>query len=123
VIRKTLLVVTAAVEAGAGVALMVVPSWAAELLLGDSLSSPASLVVARIGGSALLSIAVACWLGRAGDRRECSGLIVGVSIYNLAVLIVLVLAVFVQHLDGILLWPAVVLHAALAVWCFVERAS
>jgi hypothetical protein len=121
--RKALLIVTAAIEAGAGLALLIVPSWAAELLLGDGLSSPAALAVGRIAGSALLSISVACWLGRAGDRRERSGLIVGISIYNLAVPIVLVLGWFVQHLDGILLWPAVVLHAALAIWCFVERAS
>ena len=118
--KRALRIVTAAVEAGAGVALLVAPSWAAELLVGEGLSSPSSLVVARIAAAALMSIAVACGLERNGAR---SGLVAGLLLYNIAVPLVLLEARFDLQLDGILLWPAIVLHAGLAVWCFVERAS
>jgi hypothetical protein len=104
-------IVTTTLEAGAGAALLFAPSWSSEFLLGEGLTSPAALAVARIGGAALLSIAVAC-----GLERQVAGLLV----YNLAVPIVLVHARFASHLEGLGLWPACVLHAGLAVWCAFE---
>ena len=43
---KTLLIVTSLLEAATGVALLVLPSLTAELLLGEGLTSPQALVVA-----------------------------------------------------------------------------
>jgi hypothetical protein len=119
-IRKALLVVTAVVEAGAGFALLVIPTWAAELLLGEGLSSPASFAIARIAGSALMSLGVASWICCDVERVENPGLFAGLTVYNVAVPIVLVQGWFARDLNGILLWPAVVLHAALAVWCLAS---
>jgi hypothetical protein len=116
---KALLIVTALIEVGAGVALVVVPSLAADLLLGEGLSSPQALVVARVAGAALISVGVACWLGSNGERRAQTGLVTGMLIYNLAVLIVLVHAWLAWALKGIGLWPAVLLHAVLGLWCVV----
>ena len=88
------------------------------LLLGGSLDTPAALVVARVGGAALLSIGVACWLARNDPQsRAATGLIAALLLYNIAAVAVLVYAGIGLGLSGIGLWPAVVLHVALAVWC------
>ena len=114
---KALLIVTAILEAGTGAALLAVPSLLAEVLLGTGLSSPAALVVARVAGLALISVGVACWAGRNGERMARARLVGGMLIYNLGVPILLVYGWFAPALDGIGLWPASLLHAALAVWC------
>jgi hypothetical protein len=114
---RALLIVTALIEVGTGVALLVVPSLTAELLLGAGLASPQALVVARVAGVALISVGVACWLGRNGERGAPSGLIAGMLIYNLAVPIMLLNAWIALALKGLGLWPASVLHTALAIWC------
>lgn len=114
---KALLIVTALIEMGTGVALLVVPSLTAELLLGEGLSAPPALVVARVAGVALISVGVACWLGRHAERHAQSGLVAGLLIYNLGVPIVLIHGWIASALEGLGLWPASALHTGLAVWC------
>lgn len=117
---KALLVVTALIEVGTGFALLVVPSLTAELLLGEGLSWPQALVVARVAGAALISVGVACWLGRNGEHRAQSCLVAGMLIYNLAVPIVLLHGWIALSLEGLGLWPASLLHTGLAIWCLVS---
>jgi hypothetical protein len=114
---KSLLIVSALLELGAGAALLVVPSLTAELLLGEGLTSPQGPVVARVAGAALASIGAACWFGRNGERRAHSVQVAGMLIYNVAVATVLLQGRFASGLEGIGLWPAIFLHTALAVWC------
>lgn len=116
---KALLIVTALIEIGTGLALLVAPSLSVEFLLGEGLSSPQALVVARVAGVALISVGVACWLGRNADRRAQSGLIAGMLIYNLAVPILLLHGWIASALQGLGLWPASILHAVLAIWCVI----
>jgi hypothetical protein len=113
---KSLLIVTALLEAATGIALLVAPSVIVELLLGAGLSSPQSLVLGRIAGAALVSIGVACWLARKADA-VVTGLIAGMLIYNVAVPILLIYAAIAVGMSGVALWPASILHAALAIWC------
>ena len=61
---KNLLTLTAVIEVGAGAALMCCPSATVVLLLGSSLDTSAALAVARVAGTALLALGVACWLAR-----------------------------------------------------------
>ena len=115
---KTLHTVSALIEAGAGLALMCCPSAAVAILLGAPLDTPAALTVGHVGGAALLALGIACWLGRADTpSRAARGLVAAMLVYNVAAVAVLAYAGLGYGLHGVALWPAVVLHAAMAVWC------
>jgi hypothetical protein len=115
---KTLLTITAVIEAGTGVALAVAPSAVVLVLLGSPLDSPASLVISRILGAALVSLGAACWLARRDAQfRSSSGLIEAMLLYNIAAVSLLIHARIGLGMSGVGLWPAVLLHAALAVGC------
>jgi hypothetical protein len=114
---KMLLTITAAVEAGTGVALAVAPSAVVVFLLGSPLDSPAGLVLGRILGAALSSLGTAYWLGRDNaPGRPAAGLIAAMSLYNFAAVSPLGYAGIGLGMSGVGLWPAVILHAALLVW-------
>jgi hypothetical protein len=116
--KKTLFVVTAVIEAGAGLALIFWPSAAVMLLLGSSFDNHAGLTLGRVAGAALLALGVACWLARHNaESRPAAGLIMAMLLYNSATVLFLTIANIGSGLVGIALWPAVVTHAAMAVWC------
>ena len=83
---KSLLILTALIELGAGLALAAVPSTAIRLLVGEKVEIPAALTVARIGASALLALGLACWFARNDSRSGAAkGLIAAMLFYNAAV--------------------------------------
>ncbi len=100
---KRALLFAAAGEAGMGLALLIVPSLVGRLLLGEELTGIA-IPVARVGGIALIALAVACW---PGPPRA------GMLVYSAAVAFYLAYLGFAGGLAGILLWPAVILHVVL----------
>jgi hypothetical protein len=78
------------------------------------------VVVARLFGAAVLAIGFACWLGRSDTLGPAQlGLIAGVLVYDAAAAVLLAYAGLYLSLAGTALWPAVVFHAAMAVWCVV----
>jgi hypothetical protein len=116
--RANLLIVTALGEAGTGLLLLAWPPVLLALLLGVDQASPETTCCARVAGAALLAIGVACWIGRSDAHSFAQfGLLIGVLIYDVAAAVILAYAGLYLSLAGIALWPAVVLHAALAVWC------
>jgi hypothetical protein len=105
------------VEALVGVALALFPSLLISLLLGSPLDAPAGIVVARMAGSALLALGIACWLARNNsESRVAAGLILALLFYDAAVVVIFLCARLGSGLGGIALWPAVALHSGLAVW-------
>ena len=115
---------TAVIEAGAGFALLIVPSDAAKLLLGAPLETPVTLTVARIGGMALLTLGAAFWLARGDSQSRASkGLIAAMVLYNLGAAFILGAFGIGSQRVGVVLWPAVVLHTAMTAWCIMSVRS
>jgi hypothetical protein len=118
--RTYLLIATAFGEGGIGLLLLVWPPIPLALLLGVDHASPEVSFFARIAGAALLALGVACWLGRSVEHSAAQqGLLSGILIYDVAAAVILGYTGLFMSLAGIALWPAVVLHVALAVWCIV----
>jgi hypothetical protein len=114
---KSLLTATAAIEAAAGLALLAGPSVTASLLLGPPLEAPAPMTLARVGGAAILALAIVCWLTRDAPSLVLRGLVIAMMFYNTVVAAVLAFASFGYGLHGELLWPAVAFHVAMDGWC------
>ena len=100
---KKVLSLAAVAEAATGLALLIVPSLVGRVLLGEALTGVA-IPVARVAGIALIALGVACW---PGPPR------VGMVIYSAAVTLYLAYLGVAGNVTGMLLWPAVVLHAIL----------
>ncbi len=73
---KHFLTLTAAIEAGAGLGLLVVPSDIVQLLLGADISG-AAIPLGRVAGAALLALSVACWLTRGDAQNQAARRLVG----------------------------------------------
>jgi hypothetical protein len=115
---KTLLIVTAVIETGTGLALIVAPSVPVWLLLDTELDAPAALALGRIAGAALLSLGVACSLARNDEQsRAATGLTTAMLLYDTGAAAILAFGGLGSGLQGVGLWPAVALHAGMAVWC------
>jgi hypothetical protein len=118
---KSLYATTAAIEGGAGLALLWLPSRAANLLLGAPLQEPSAFTVARVGGAGLLTLGIACWLARSDTQSSAArGLITAMVVYNLGVALILAAAGLRPQRVGIILWPAVVLHTVMTAWCIMD---
>jgi hypothetical protein len=118
--RKYLLILTGLFEAGTGLLALFLPSVLLALLLGASAAAPEALFTGRVVGAALLAIGVACWLARSDHGSPAQhGLLIAVLIYDATVAGLLAYAGLVLSMAGLALWPAVVVHSLLSVWCVV----
>jgi len=108
-------VVTAGMEVGAGLALIVAPALVIRLLFGPS-ELQTGVAIGRLAGAALVSLGAACWWARHdGGSAASRGLVSGLLIYNAAV-VTLVLSGSFGSLSPPL-WAVVVVHGAMAIWC------
>ena len=115
---KRLLTLTAVIEAPTGLALIAVPSFVVQLLLGAEIAG-ASIPLARVAGTALLALSIACWLARKDlEGLAAKGVVGAMLLYNLGTVVVLATAGIGSKLVGLALWPAVIVHAVMAIWCF-----
>ena len=111
-----LFIVTAAIEIGAGLTLLVAPAMIIPLLFGSAVDTFPATGVARLAGGALLALGAACWWARFdGASAAARALVGGLLVYNIAV--VALATVGTLGGPGPLQWAAVALHAAQAVWC------
>jgi hypothetical protein len=112
---KALLTITGLIEGVTGLALAIVPSLLVSLLLGTSLTDPVAILIGRLAGAALFTVAIACLLSRTNVQ---SLVMVRVMLgYNIFSITLLVYAVLIERISGPGLWPAVLLHFGLLVWC------
>lgn len=112
---KALLTTTAILEGATGLVLIVAPSFLVSVLFGVAIRDPAAILLGRLAGVLLITIAVACWLSR-NDARP-SVMVKAMVVYNIAATSLLARAGFADRLTGPGLWPVVLLHAGLTVWC------
>ena len=121
---RLLFIVTAVLEVGIGLALLLSPPLTVSILIGAAFETSADSVVGRVSGAALLALGVASWLARNDEHsRAATGLIVSLLFYNVAAVVILAYAGVGLRLFGIGLWPAVVLHAVMSAWCLANVAS
>ncbi|MDT3776792.1 hypothetical protein PJI16_04360 [Nitrospira sp. MA-1] len=117
---RSLFIMTAILEAGTGLALVLAASTPAAILVGAPLDTYGGLIVARIAGAAIFSLGVACWFARDDGQSDAAiGLVSAMLVYNIAVVAVLVYAGMGLGLSKSGLWPAGLLHTVLAIWCIV----
>ena len=108
-------VVTAVIEGGAGLTLLVAPALVIRLLFSPS-EIQTAVAIARLAGAALLSLGAECWWARHdGGSAASRALVSGLLIYNAAV-VALVLAGNFGSV-GPLLWAVILVHGAMAFWC------
>lgn len=96
---------SAALEGGTALALVLAPNLVARLLFAVD-AQVVTEPLARIAGIALLSLAVACVLPN-GARTA-------ILVYNILVGAYLLALGLTGYADGVLLWPAVVIHGVMA---------
>lgn len=112
VMLRNLLYFTSVAEIGTGLALIFDPRLVVALLL-DAEVAGVGIPVGRCFGIALLALGLACWPSGANTRSD-SPAFRAMLIYNALTALFLIYLFVVGHFAGMLLWPAVALHAVVA---------
>ena len=99
----------AGIEVVTGLILIVRPSLFVQLLFSTGLSDVGQ-ALGRLAGFAVLALALACWPGGGAASRSA---LRALLVFSLLTTIYLVYVGVGGALVGVLLWPAVALHAAL----------
>ena len=103
---KSALIFAAVAEVATGLALLIAPSLVGQVLLGQQLAGVATLV-ARVAGIALIALGISCWPAKP---------LIGMFAYSSLITLYLAYIGFAEEFLGVLLWPAVVLHAILSIF-------
>lgn len=118
---KNILTVTSIIESAAAVVLLLFPSLFTSLLFGVTLDAPVAVIVARVAGAAIFSLAVACWLVRNDvNKTSAKGLVIAMLFYNTFITLILIYAALFISLSGFGLWPVIVTHTTMSVWCIIN---
>jgi len=112
--KRLLVLVCAVLETGTGLALLTFPRLVVRVLLGAGLVG-AGVATGRLCGVALISLGLACWPEseptiHRPDRRSVRALFV----YNLSATAYLACLMALDGYRGIVLVPAIAIHAVLA---------
>jgi hypothetical protein len=105
--------VAAAIEAGTGLVLVSFPSLFVRLLLGAELPELGQ-IVGRLAGFALIALVLACW-PRAGTEGTAASSLRALLVFSVLVALYLIYLGIGGRFVGPILWPAVVLHSAVAI--------
>jgi len=107
--KKKVLALAAAAEAGTGVILLAYPQIVVRLLFAQEISG-AGMIMSRLAGIALIGLGAACWPGT-GTRQAFPGMVT----YSMLAMLYLIYVGVRGEAVGLLLWPAVVAHVILVV--------
>jgi hypothetical protein len=107
---KTLLTISASLELATGVAVIAAPSFFARVLFSADLT-PGGEAIGRVGGCALISLAIACWPRSTGDHSQP---IRALLLYNLVAACYLGYLGISGEFASPFLLPVAVLHGLLA---------
>ena len=113
--KKNVLALAAAAEAGTGVILLIYPPIVVRLLFGEEISG-IGVVMSRVAGIALIGLGVSCWPGNSTFQP-----LNGMLVYSTLAMLYLMYIGVRGEFAGVLLWPAVVVHAILVVLLFRTR--
>jgi hypothetical protein len=115
---RTLLTISASLELVTGVAVIAAPGLVARVLFSANLT-PGGEAIGRVGGCALLSLAIACWPRSTGDHSQP---IKALLLYNLVAACYLGYLGITGEFASPFLLPAAVLHGLLAL-LFIRSAQ
>lgn len=104
---RNVLIAAALTEVLTGLILIVYPSIVIQLLFGSRIAG-VGVLISRLAGIALIALAMACW----PDGNMLRGF-VGMLTYGLFAMLFLIY-VGASGVAGILLWPAVAVHATIS---------
>ena len=105
-------------------ALLCCPSATMALLIGAPLEVSVAFTLARAGGAGLVALGIACWLVRGDTQgRAARGLVAAMLPYDLAAAATLAVAGIGFGLQGVALWPALVLRTVMTIWCIACLAA
>jgi hypothetical protein len=109
--RRSVVMTAAWLEIVAGAGFVTAPDVVCRLLFA---SSPEGLgvILTRFAGLGLFSLGIACLLSRAGTSSRNA--VLGLFAFNAATAILFAWVGVATTLRGVLLWPAVALHAGIA---------
>jgi hypothetical protein len=110
--QRKILAFSAIAEGATGLALMHDPALVASLLVGPNLSG-VGVILGRCFGMALVALSLACWPGRQraeGGSPNSRAMLA----YNSLIALYLADLGALGHARGTLLWPAVAVHAVVA---------
>jgi len=111
---RKILMLTALGEAATGVLVFALPQAAVRLLFAADITE-AGVLITRVAGISLIGLGVACWPAHDSPRA-----FYGMLTYTVLVMIYLLLVGNAGH-AGVLLWPAVLVHAIIAVLLLMAR--
>ena len=106
--RKVLALVALA-EAATGLLLLAWPAMAVRALFGAEIVGAGTLMC-RVAAIALIGLGVACWPGSSGQQPRY-----GMMVYGALITLYLVYVGIRGEGAGIILWPAVAVHAVMLV--------
>ena len=115
---RRLLVTISLLELATGAGMLVLPALVIRLLFGTAEPSVEALIVCRVLGGALLAIGLTCWFARDDDPNPArQGILAGALIFNVVAFAVLLWAGIYPVTTGLALWPVVLIHLLMAIWC------
>jgi hypothetical protein len=104
-----ILALAALAEAGFGVILLAYPPIVVRLLFDADISA-AGVIMSRLAGIALIGLGMSCWPGTSPFQQTR-----GMLTYSILATLYLIVVGLRSEAFGLLLWPAVAVHAVLIV--------